>query len=128
MSDLYREEILEHYNNPQNFGKLVNFTISSRQTNPLCGDDIEIFVQFDKKSLGVNTKSPPRCTNISFLGKGCALSIAAASFLTEFSKGKSKRELEEISEQHMLDLLQIEVSESRKKCALLAFYTLKDLV
>lgn len=116
MDTLYKEELLEHYREPQNFGKLVDFTISSRQTNPLCGDDVELFVQIKKNTISA----------ISFQGNGCAVSIAATSVLTQYSKGKSKDELTRFSESDMLNLLGIEVSETRKKCALLALSVLKD--
>ncbi len=113
---LYREELLEHYRNPQNFGKLSDFDISSKQSNPFCGDDVEIFVQLKKY----------RIKNIGFEGKGCAISMAGASMLTEFVKGKTKKELTKFSEKDMLSLLGIEVSETRKKCALLGLAVLKD--
>lgn len=115
---IYREEILEHYKNPQNFGKLNSFDVSSRQLNPFCGDEIEIFVQFKTDSIA----------DISFEGKGCAISMAGGSLLTHHAKGKTKKELTKMTEDDMLTLLGIEVSETRKKCALLAFAVLKDCI
>ncbi|MBI2034801.1 MAG: iron-sulfur cluster assembly scaffold protein [Candidatus Levybacteria bacterium] len=130
ISNVYREEILEHYREPQNFGKLSSFDVSSKQLNTFCGDEIEMFIKFKNKgkSLGVLAKSPPRWTveKIGFLGKGCAISIASASILTEFVKGKKKTVLTKFSEEDMLSLLQIEVSETRKKCALLGWAVLQD--
>lgn len=125
---LYKEEILEHYRNPQNFGRLAKFDICAKQSNPFCGDEIEFYVQFE--SRGVNKKSPEGCLvkNIGFLGKGCAISIAAASMLTDYAKGKSKKQLTKFSEDDMLSLLGIEASETRKKCALLALSVLKDCI
>lgn len=114
--NLYREEILEHYRNPLNFGKLTKFTISSRQTNPFCGDDISIYVQWDKGIMG----------GIGFEGRGCAISMAAASVLTEHAKEKNKKELTKFSDSDMLKLLGVEVSQTRKKCALLALAVLRD--
>jgi nitrogen fixation protein NifU and related proteins len=115
--NLYREEILEHYKDPQNFGTLDAFDLSSQQLNPFCGDDISMFLRLkDKKVI----------EDISFTGKGCAISIAGASMLTDYAKGKSIAELTKFSEADMLALLKVEVSETRKKCALLALYTLKD--
>ena len=115
-NSLYREEILEHYKTPQNFGVIASCDSHAHQTNPFCGDDIEIFVNFNKDVI----------QDISFRGQGCAISIASASILTEFAKGKTKKELTNMTEEDMLDLLGIEVSETRKKCALLALATLKD--
>lgn len=116
MDSMYREEILEHYQNPQNFGKLDNFDKTSRQLNPFCGDEIEMFVQF----------SADKVQQISFEGKGCAVSIVGASILTEYVKNKTKNELTNLSDRDMLGLLEIKVSETRKKCALLALSVLRD--
>ena len=115
-NNLYREEILEHYKSPLNCGKLKAFDKKSTQLNPFCGDEISLFVRYENNNV----------SDISFSGKGCALCIAASSMLTDFAKGKSKKELTKYSDQDMLDLLGIEVSETRKKCALLALFTLRD--
>lgn len=116
MDFLYREEILEHYREPLNYGVLSNFNVSSKQTNPYCGDGLEIFIKYKKDKI----------SEIKFKGTGCAISIAAASMLTEKVKGKTKKQLTKFTEKDMLDLLKINVSETRKKCALLALYSLKD--
>lgn len=137
--NLYREEILEHYQSPHNFGKLEDVDSYGRQTNPLCGDDIEMYVKFDHngKSAGVNGKHLRgvigsftifAIKDIKFLGKGCAICIAAASMLTDFSRGKTKEELTKFTEKDMLSLLGIEISETRKKCAMLALAVLKDCI
>lgn len=130
-SNTYREEILEYYKEPLNFGMLIDFDATSRQLNPFCGDKIEIFIKY-QNSLGVKRKTPLGCmvgcmvSDIRFRGKGCAISMAAASMLTEHVKGKSKEELTKFSEKDMLSMLGINVSETRKKCALLALGVLKD--
>lgn len=113
---LYKEEILEHYKSPQNFGKIELFDKSSKQLNPLCGDEIEIFVRFENGEV----------SDISFTGKGCAISMASASLLTEYVKNKSKNRLTKLTERDMLTLLGVEVSETRKKCAFLALSVLRD--
>lgn len=115
-SNTYRQEILEHYKEPLNFGTLEDFDVTSRQLNPYCGDEIAMFVLYDQDSV----------QKVSFRGKGCAISIAGASILTEFVKGKKKEELTNFGEDDMLSMLGIEVSETRKKCALLALGVLKD--
>ena len=119
MDNLYREEILEHYQNPQNFGKLKSFDISSKQVNPFCGDEVEMFVKF-----GPSTSSG----KINFFGKGCAICIAATSILTEFAKGKTKKQLTKFTGKDMLNLLGIQVSETRRKCALLGLAVLRDCI
>ncbi|MDP3940815.1 MAG: iron-sulfur cluster assembly scaffold protein [bacterium] len=113
---LYKEEIIEHYKHPQNFGKLSDFSASSKQLNPFCGDEVEMFIRF---SGGV-------ASDVSFLGHGCAISIASSSIITEHIKGKSKAELTKFSKEDMLTLLGVEVSETRKKCALLGWAVLQD--
>lgn len=113
---LYREEILEHYRHPQHFGKPKTHTVSSKQINPFCGDEIEMFLHITNGKI----------TDIGFEGTGCAISIAGASLLTEFALGKSKEVLTKFDQHDMLSLLGIEVSESRKKCALLALGVLQD--
>lgn len=115
---LYKEEILEHYQMPLHFGKLSNFHKTSRQFNPFCGDEVEMFILWEKEKV----------KDISFLGKGCVISIAASSFLTDYALGKTKPELTKFSENDMLSLLGIKVSETRKKCAFLALSVLKDLL
>lgn len=128
MNTIYREEILEHYREPQNFGKLSKFDVSSRQLNPFCGDEIEIFIIWDKRDTGDkrDRKGERRADIVSFQGKGCAISIASASMLTEYAKTKTKLQLTKFSENDMLGLLGVAVSENRKKCALLALAVLKD--
>lgn len=127
-SDLYREEILEHYRSPLNFGRLDSFDVSSKQLNPLCGDEITIFMNFGPSaSSGQKSSSKEKVIKeIRFFGKGCAISVASASILTDFAKGKLKEQLTKFSEKDMLRLLGIQVSETRKKCALLALGVLKD--
>lgn len=130
MNSLYREEILEHYRNPLNFGKMVSYSVCARQTNPFCGDEIKLFIKFqDDLSVGADTKTPLgwcKIEDISFLGKGCAISIASTSILSEHVKGKTKLELTRFEEKDMLDLLGVEVSQTRKKCALLGWAVLRD--
>lgn len=120
--NLYREELLEHYRSPLNFGKLSNADSSAKQANPFCGDSIEMFVKFEK-SRGDQASTLRRCM---FIGEGCAISTAAASMLTEHAKGKTKKELTSFKDSDMLALLGIEVSDTRKKCALLALSVLRD--
>lgn len=113
---LYKEEIIEHYKNPQNFGVLASYNASSRQLNPFCGDELELFVQFDSGIVN----------EIAFQGHGCAISIAAMSLLSEYAKDKKKTELTKFSQNDMLKLLAIDISETRKKCALLGWAVLQD--
>ncbi|HVZ58515.1 MAG TPA: iron-sulfur cluster assembly scaffold protein [Patescibacteria group bacterium] len=116
---IYRDEILEHYNNPQNFGQPKKFDIVAKQVNPFCGDEIEIYIELESSQVH-------KVKKIYFFGKGCAISIASASLLTEFVKGKTLKELTDLTQEDMLSLLGVEVSPTRRKCALLAMATLKE--
>lgn len=125
--NIYKEEILEHYREPLNFGRLKKFDKSSKQLNPFCGDEIEMFVEFKNGDvLQGEAFKGEALQKIKFVGKGCAISIAAGSILTEFAKGKRKTQLTKFSEKDMLKLLGIEVSETRKKCALLPLFVLRE--
>lgn len=115
-NSLYKEEILEHYQHPLNFGQLTTFNVSSKQLNSFCGDEIELFILVKNKKV----------QDIRFLGKGCAISIAATSLLTDFAKGNTLFVLTKFSEKDMLNLLGIEISQTRKKCALLGWSVLQD--
>lgn len=115
-SYLYKEEIIEHYKDPQNFGKIADYDASSKQLNPFCGDEIEMFVKYSHNAVA----------SIGFLGHGCAISVAATSLLTEYALKKSREELTKFSQEDMLTLLGVEVSETRKKCALLGWAVLQD--
>jgi nitrogen fixation NifU-like protein len=107
--------IIEHYKNPQNFGHLENPDIVHEEGNPSCGDQIRIELKIENN----------RIADVCFSGKGCAISQAAASILTEEIKGKTLDEVKQFDKQKMLDLLGIELSAMRLKCALLALKVVK---
>lgn len=113
--DMYAEEILDHYRNPRNFGKLQNPDVSHRELNPLCGDQYEFQMRFSDGAV----------KEIKFNGDGCAISMASASMLTEFSKGKSAADLKKVTRGEVLKLLGISVSPARLKCAMLPLSILK---
>lgn len=120
---------MEHYQSPHNFGKMEGADGHSRQTNPLCGDDIEMFIKFSPSaSSGQKSLSGRVINDISFFGRGCAICMAGASMLTDYVLGKSREQLTKFSEKDMLKMLGIEVSETRKKCALLSLAVLKDCI
>ncbi|MSP12446.1 MAG: SUF system NifU family Fe-S cluster assembly protein [Chloroflexi bacterium] len=115
MEDLYRENILDHFRNPRNFGTLEHPDFSHEEHNPLCGDKLRIDLQVDDD----------RVTAVRFSGKGCAISQASASMLTEMVEGKTLEEVKSIDKQDILDALGIPISYVRIKCALLGLKTLK---
>jgi nitrogen fixation protein NifU and related proteins len=117
-SDFYRELILDYYRNPRNFGKLDPHDIDARDTNPLCGDEIEmqIKVSADKEKI----------EEIKFIGKGCAISQASASMLTEMAKGKPLEWVKSLSRDDIQKMLGTsDLGPARIKCAMLSVKVLK---
>ena len=116
-ADIYREIILDYYRNPRNFGRLEKYDIDSRDTNPLCGDEIEMQVK-----VGEGQK----IEEIKFVGKGCAISQASASMLTELAKGKQLEWVKGFSKEDVFKMLgNPDLGPSRVKCALLGMKVLK---
>lgn len=113
--DLYRQNILDHYQNPRNFGTLPKPDISVEDSNPLCGDKIRMDLLVEDG----------RVNDVRFSGVGCSISRAAASMLTEEIKGKTLDEVKRIGRDEVLEMLGIELGPVRLKCALLALKTLK---
>ncbi|CAN5801390.1 iron-sulfur cluster assembly scaffold protein [soil metagenome] len=119
MDDLYRDEILEHYRNPHNFGTLDEPTAVKEGANPLCGDRITLMLGIDDQGT---------VQDVAFTGRGCAISQASASMLTDEIKGKTLSEVAQLGRQNVLDNLNIEISPARMKCAMLSLETLKSAV
>ncbi|MDQ6900809.1 MAG: SUF system NifU family Fe-S cluster assembly protein [Candidatus Dormibacteraeota bacterium] len=111
----YREYILDHYKNPRNFGRLEEPTVSHEELNPLCGDVIGMDFRL----------AEGRIEDVRFHGRGCAISQASASLLTERLKGMPLEEARKISKEEVLEELGIEISPARIKCALLSLKVLK---
>lgn len=116
MDDLYRDEILEHYREPHNFGTLDAPDAVHEGHNPLCGDRITMMLSVDDAG---------NVSDVAFSGRGCAISQASASLLTDEVKGRPVAEIEAMTNQDILDLLGIEISPARLKCALLSLDTLQ---
>lgn len=116
MDDIYRQNILEHYRHPHNFGRLENPDIDKKQGNPFCGDIISVTVKLSKNKDSVE--------KIKFEGQGCAISMASASLLTDFVTGKSIAQIMELKKEKVIELLGTEFSPTRLKCALLSLETI----
>jgi nitrogen fixation NifU-like protein len=113
---MYREQIIDLYENPINRGTLDPADFSYEEDNPLCGDVIRIDVRLDEER---------RIADIRWNGSGCAISQASASLLTEEVKGMSLDDLKSFSKERLLELLGIPLSMARVKCALLSLKVLK---
>lgn len=117
MTDLYRDQILEHAKHPHNFGKLEHPTISHEEHNPLCGDRVRIDLLIEGETI----------TDVRFSGRGCAISQASASLLTDELKGMTVEQARRFSRDDLLELIGIPLDKNpvRIKCALLSLKTLK---
>ncbi|MEW6610335.1 MAG: iron-sulfur cluster assembly scaffold protein [Patescibacteria group bacterium] len=115
MSSLYREEILDHYKHPRNFGTLDNPTVSAEENNKNCGDYIMVALKVEKGIL----------TEIRWSGSGCALSMAGASMLSEQINGRNVRDIESITESDILKMMGGSITQGRIHCASLAFKALQ---
>jgi nitrogen fixation protein NifU and related proteins len=116
MDDLYREEILEHYKRPRNWGPMESPDLEFADNNPLCGDELRVMLR-----VGDGGK----IEDVRFEGHGCAISQAAASMTSDEIKGMTVDELLRLDRSFVLDLLGIEISATRMKCALLSLKVLK---
>ena len=118
MDDLYRDYILEHYRRPHNFGVIDEPSASFEGSNPLCGDRITMQLRVRGGVLD----------QVAFTGRGCAISQASASLLTDEVKGKPLDAAAGFRADDLLELLGIEISPARMKCAMLSLDTLQKAV
>jgi nitrogen fixation NifU-like protein len=117
--NLYQENILDHYENPYNRGTMEHPTLEYRDLNPLCGDEVRVQARLDAQE---------RLAEVCFDGKGCVISLAAASMLMEAVEGKTLAEVSKMDRQTMLDLLGIPLTAMRVKCAMLALRALEKAI
>src|SRR5439155_22866264 len=115
--DLYREVILDHYKNPRGHGVLEDADAQAEGVNPLCGDEITIFVQFGEDGETI--------VDVKFSGRGCAISQASTSMLMEMVKGRKAHEIAELPKEELLEEVGIPLTPIRLKCALLGLGVLK---
>ena len=115
-SRLYREQIIDLYENPLNYGELDPHDFSYEEDNPLCGDVVRIDVRLDERQ---------RIADVRWRGEGCAISQASASLLTEEIKGLTLEEVKAFPKERLLELIGVPLSMARVKCALLSLKVLK---
>ncbi len=114
---LYREVILDHYKNPRGHGTIDDADAEAEGQNPLCGDEVSIFVAFGQDGDTID--------DVKFSGRGCAISQAATSMLTEMVKGRSATHVASLAKDELLEEIGIPLTPIRLKCALLGLTTLK---
>lgn len=117
MDELYRDQILEHYKRPHNFGAIEDADLEYDDTNPFCGDEQHVTIKLDEAD---------RVAAIAFEGKGCAISTAATSLLTDELVGKTREEVLRLPKEYVLELLGIDISATRMKCAMLGLKVVKS--
>lgn len=114
MEELYREYILDHYRDPRNHGHLEHPDIHAADTNPLCGDRVELDLLVEDGHV----------SEVRFSGRGCAISQASASMLTEKIEGATLDELRELKPADILEMLGVTIGPARQRCALLSLRVL----
>lgn len=116
--DIYREEILEHYRHPQNFGVMKNPTYEAEAVNPLCGDRIRLQLKVNKKGI---------VEKVRFSGTSCAISTASSSLFTEWMLGKSVKKLKTVKPDQIKKLMRAKIGPARLPCMLLSQVALQKI-
>jgi nitrogen fixation NifU-like protein len=117
VDDLYRDVILDHYKNPRGHGVIEGADAQAEGQNPLCGDEVSIYVQFAEDGETID--------DVKFSGRGCAISQASTSMLMEMVKGRTASEIAGLPKEELLDEVGIPLTPIRLKCALLGLGVLK---
>ena len=120
MDNLYRDFILEHYRNPHNKGVLDPHDLHFADSNPTCGDEMSMTLRLDDAKSAI--------ADVAFDGRGCAISQASASILTDELRGQTLDEVRAIDPKHVLDELGVPIGPARLKCALLSYKVLQGAV
>ncbi len=113
--EIYKENIIDHYKYPHNKGE-IKFTIKHQELNPVCGDEITIYIRIKDRKI----------EDVSFTGHGCAISQASISMLTDKIKGMKIDKVNDLTKEDVLEMLGIPISYVRMKCALLSLKVVQE--
>jgi len=116
---MYQEQILDHYKNPRNTGIIKNATVHHHEKNPLCGDELDVYLLIDDDK---------NVADVKIQSHGCAISTASASMMTDKVKGKKIDKIRNLKKEDVLEMLGIPISAARLKCALLSMDTFKNAI
>lgn len=116
---MYQENIIDHYKHPRNFGEISGTPTKAHSANPLCGDELDYFLEFD---------ADDKVSNVKFSGRGCTITMASASMLSEKLKGMSRTAIEHLTTDEAIKLLGVPINPARLKCATLALETVQKAV
>ncbi len=119
IEQMYQEQILDHYKNPRNAGRIMNATVHHHEKNPLCGDELDVYILIDDDK---------NIADVKIQAHGCAISTASASMMTDKVKGKNIEEIRKMKKNDVLEMLGIPISAARLKCALLSMDTFKNAI
>lgn len=117
--DMYQQNILDHYKHPRNFGELGDVVAKAHAANPLCGDELDFFLQFNDQD---------KVTAVKFSGRGCTITIASASMLSEKLTSMSRSEIDRLTNDEAVKLLGVPINPARMKCATLALEAVQKAV
>jgi len=117
LESLYREVILDHYKNPRGHGVIEDADAEAEGQNPLCGDEVSIYVAFDEDGETID--------DVKFSGRGCAISQAATSMLMEMTRGRTAEQVAALDKDELLAEIGVPLTPVRLKCAMLGLTTLK---
>src|SRR3989344_1847496 len=119
IDQMYQEQILDHYKNPRNRGIIGNATVHHHEKNPLCGDELDVYLLIDDDK---------NIADVKIQARGCAISTASASMMTDKVKGKNIEEIKKMKKDDVLEMLGIPISAARLKCAILSLDTFKNAI
>ncbi len=119
IDQMYQEQILDHYKNPRNTGIIGNATVHHHEKNPLCGDELDVYLLIDDDK---------NIADVKIQARGCAISTASASMMADKIKGKNIDEIRKMKKEDVLEMLGIPISAARLKCAILSLDTFKNAI